>query len=345
MHRAALSLLDRMNATAGADVGVVPEMMYTTFDVIQTMLFGETALTYDQGEVLQDVSSYLGSMGQLDVFDLVPVVNWLASIRHLRGHLAARRFRTLADEAIATIRAQPLKDREPTLAAMLIEAQDHGNIDDFTDAHVVDNIITFVGAGHETTSLALSWALHALSERPSLWAELQAEACSVPAAAWGTSKALGHLGLHKRVIRETMRLYPPVPQIARSVQKPMHLGGVTLNKGDHVTIAIEPMHLKPEFWQDPHLFDLDRFTPEEMEVHHRYQYLPFGGGQHICIGMRLALWEAQVILSALTARFNLAAPDHPVAIEKSVQVTMRPRNGVPLKFIPAMTGGPDGKHA
>ena len=345
MHRAATALADRLVDARGADVDVVPEMMQTTFDVIQTMLFGDAAVTYDQGCVLKDVSSYLGSMGQLDVFDLIPVVNLIAGLRHVRGYRAARRFRSLADEAIATIRAQPQDAREPTLAAMLIEAQDHGNVDGFTDAHVVDNIITFVGAGHETTSLALSWALHVLSERPGLWAELQAEACAVPAAIRGTAEALDHLGLHDRVIRETMRLYPPVPQIARTVAKPLRLGGVTLHADDHVTIAIEPMHLKEEFWPDPYLFDPDRFTEDEMASHHRYQYLPFGGGQHICIGMRLALWEAQLILSALTERFDLAPSDNPVAVEKSVKVTMRPRNGLPLKFIPAQAEGSGGSHA
>ena len=342
MHCAADALVNRLTQAGCADVEVVPEMMHTTFDVMRTMLFGQTALDYDQERVLHDVTSYLGSMGHLDVLDLIPLVSVLARMRRMRGYMSARRVRELAVDAVSAIRDQDDADREPTLAAMLIDAQEHGGVEEFFDEHVIDNIVTFVGAGHETTAVALSWALCVLSDHPALWAELQAEARAVPQETRGTSACFNYLNLHERVIKETMRLYPPVPQIARSVAKPVRLAGLTLNRGDHVSIAIEPIHHSDKLWHNPSCFNPDRFTDEETAAHHRYQYLPFGGGQHICIGTRLALWEAQVILSTLTERFDLAMPDHPVAIEKLVKVTMRPRNGVRLKFLPRARGASDG---
>ncbi|WP_193221918.1 cytochrome P450 [Amylibacter sp. SFDW26] len=330
IHQSATDLVKRLNMADGKDVDILPEMMHTTFEIIQGMLFGKAIVHYDQDEVLNDVSSYLGTLGLLNIFDFMPVVSLFAGIRHMKGYAAARRFRNLTQDAVDVIRAQPVQEREPTLASMLIEAQEDG----FENHHIIDNIVTFVGAGHETTSLALSWVLHLLLERPETWAALQDEVEAIPSEQRGTVDSLKQLDLHERVIKEAMRLYPPVPQVGRTVTDACCLGGVAVLPGDHITVAIEPIHQDPKYWDKPDQFNPDRFLQGAEGCHHRYQFLPFGGGQHTCVGMRLALWEAQIILSGLVANFDLALPKNPVLVEKSVRVTMRPSHGLPLRFIP-----------
>ena len=325
-------LVQRLTDTNAKDTEIVQEMTRTTFDIIQGMLFGKVSIPYDQDAVLRDVSRYLKAVGNISVLDFVPIVSFFARLRHYTAFMAANRFRNLAQEAIQIIREQPPEEREVTLSGLLIDAQETNKVPGFTNEHVIDNVITFVGAGHETTSIALSWALSLLLENPNVWSELVEEERAIPDSVRDTHRMFDYLSLHERVIQEAMRLFPPVPQIARNVRKQTTLGPLSLRPGDHVTIGIEPIHKSEKLWESPEYFNPDRFLPENREKHHRFQYMPFGGGQHICIGMKLALWEALIILSRLTRNFEIIQASQTVPIQRTVNVTMRPEHGFYMKF-------------
>ena len=96
-----------------------------------------------------------------------------------------------------------------------------------------------------------------------------------------------------------MRLYPPAPIVSREATRSVRVGNVTIEKGGRLQIPIYVVHRHRALWQNPDAFDPDRFAPEAVKNRHRYAYLPFGAGPHICIGMGFSLMEATVILVTL----------------------------------------------
>jgi cytochrome P450 len=191
-------------------------------------------------------------------------------------------------------------------------------------ALALDNAVTFYLAGHETTANALAWTLFLLSEQP----ELQAAVAEEARAAQGEEE---RLPLLRRVIEESMRLYPPVPRFDREAVAPDRLGEYDVAPGDIVSIWPWLVHRHRALWSDPDQFDPDRFLPDRRALQHRFQYLPFGGGPRICVGMRFAMREALVILARWLATWSFA-PLQGRIVAPSGAVTLRPKGGLPLSL-------------
>jgi cytochrome P450 len=192
----------------------------------------------------------------------------------------------------------------------------------------VDNAATFYLAGHETTANAIAWTLFLLSEQPDLQEEVAAEAKS--ALAGEASTLAERLPLLRRVIEESMRLYPPVPRFDRQAVAADRLGEWEVRPGDIVSIWPWLLHRHKRLWEDADTFDADRFLAGRGE-RHRFQYIPFGGGPRLCIGARFALAEALAILSRWLAQWRFQPlPGHEVRV--SGMVTLRPKGGLPLRL-------------
>ena len=140
------------------------------------------------------------------------------------------------------------------------------------------------------------------------------------------------LSLCRRIIDETLRLYPPAAFLSRTARGPDRLCGREIRRGDTVMLPIYALHRNHLLWPDPDRFDPDRFLdPDRID---RFAYLPFGGGPRICIGASFALQEATIILATLLARFRF----EPVAgrdPEPALILTLRPEGGVWLCATPA----------
>jgi cytochrome P450 len=126
-----------------------------------------------------------------------------------------------------------------------------------------------------------------------------------------------------------MRLYPPVPIMTRQVVAEASLGGHALSPGTSVMMSIYAIQRHAKRWARPHEFDPSRFSPENEAKIPRYQYMPFGAGPRICIGMPFAMLEATAILATLVqrARFRFAGAEEPLPVAR---VTLSPRGGMPL---------------
>jgi cytochrome P450 len=195
-------------------------------------------------------------------------------------------------------------------------------------ALAADNAMTFYLAGHETTANAVTWSLYLLSEQPALQAEAAIEAAAAVAA--GESGDLpDRLPLLRRVIEEALRLYPPAPRFDRQAVAADRLGENEVAAGDIVSIWPWLLHRHERLWDEPDVFDPDRFLPERRAGRHRFQYIPFGGGPRLCVGARFATTEALTILAHWLAAWRFG----PVAgreVQVHGLVTLRPRGGLPL---------------
>ncbi len=213
------------------------------------------------------------------------------------------------------------------LLSMLLLARDEDTDGVMTDKQVRDEAMTLFGAGHETTAHALSWTWYTLSQNPDVQEHLHAELAEVLGGRAPTLEDLPHLPYTERVIKETMRLYPPAWITTREAIEDIEIAGYTVKKGEVVVIPIYSLHRDPRYFPEPERFDPDRFSAEQEKDIPKYAYLPFGGGPRVCIGNAFAMMEARLIVATMAQRFTFTvAPDQ--IVEPQRMFTLRPKYGL-----------------
>jgi cytochrome P450 len=197
-----------------------------------------------------------------------------------------------------------------------------------TDRQLRDEVMTFFLAGHETTSLLLSWTLYLLAGRPAVQARLREE---VDAAGDGspTVADLARLPYLDAVLCETLRLYPPAWAMGRKAVADCEVAGYHVPKGGSILFSQWVMHRDPRFFDDPDSFRPERWLDGLQKRLPQYAYFPFGGGQRICIGANFAMMEAGLVLVMLLQRFRVA-PVHGREVVVWPAFTLRPKTGVHL---------------
>lgn len=190
----------------------------------------------------------------------------------------------------------------------------------------IDNAATFYLAGHETTANALSWTLFLLAAQPDLQEELAAEAQA--ALSEGADNVAERAPRLRLFLNESLRLYPPVPRFDRQSIGHDRLGIHEVRPGDIMSIWPWILHRHRRLWDDPDVFDVNRFAGKGGR--HRFQYLPFGAGPRTCVGAQFATTEALTILAQWLSRWRFVDIGHPA--EAAGMVTLRPKGGLPLKL-------------
>jgi len=186
-------------------------------------------------------------------------------------------------------------------------------------------------AGHETTANALAWTMYLLAAQP--WLQEEARAEAVMALDGDIETLADRLPLLRQILDEALRLYPPAPRFDREAQTADQLGNAEIAAGDLISLWPWVMHRHRKLWDNPDAFDHTRFATDAKARLHRFQYLPFGGGQRVCVGARFAIVEALIILAHWLAarRFSLPADFVPYPMGT---VTLRPKGGMWLQMEP-----------
>jgi cytochrome P450 len=202
------------------------------------------------------------------------------------------------------------------------------------DEQLVDNLLTFYLAGHDTTAKALGWTLYLLARSPEWMQRVADEVREVAGSAPLTAEGAERLQLTQQVLKESMRLYPPVPIMSRQAIAATTLDGMDVHPGMSILMPIYAIHRHSRRWERPDEFDPTRFEPGREDAIPRYQYMPFGAGPRVCIGMSFALMEATVILATLAqhVRFECVAGVEPVPVAR---VTLIPKDGIKLRVVDA----------
>jgi cytochrome P450 len=214
------------------------------------------------------------------------------------------------------------------ILSMLLAAEEEGSGSKMTDLEVRDETMTLFLAGHETTANNLAWTFYLLSRHPDIYARLRAEVDEVLGGKTPGLEDVPRLTYTLRVLKESMRLYPPAYIIGRRATEDVDIGPYRLEKGLTAFINIYAMHRRAKYFPDPERFDPDRFRPEG-EKQMRSTYIPFGGGPRVCIGNQFALLEGQLALAVIAQRVTFE-PASDRVVEPEPLVTLRPRHGVPL---------------
>jgi cytochrome P450 len=227
-------------------------------------------------------------------------------------------YRIIDQHRLAQKTGQPDRD----LLSMLLRVRDEATSGGFTDEQLRNETITLLLAGHETTANALTWTFYLLSQHPGAESRLQEEISNVLGGRAPMLEDLPRLAFTKRVIKESMRLYPPIWIIERRVIASDVVGGCHLPSGSAVVIAPYALHRHPVFWERPEAFDPERFAGRTPQA-----YIPFGAGPRGCIGIEFAMLEAQLIATMVAQSFRLRlVPGHPM--EPLPGITLRSRHGL-----------------
>jgi cytochrome P450 len=321
-------------APPGSVQAVDRDMTRTTFDVISaTLLPSADHATVEKSMILFQRA---GGWGQLYAMAGAPLwlphpgmVSGARATRMLRASVGAM-LRRRRDEEDAAGAAPATGGSPDDLMHRLMRAQDPESGQSMNEERLIDNLLTFYLAGHETTARALAWTLYLVARSPQWAALLEEEIDRVTGGAPVEGAHIEQLVLVQQVLKESMRLYPPVPLLSRQCVAATRLDGIDIAPGATVVMPIYAMHRHAKRWEDPDAFDPMRFAPEREAKIPRYQYLPFGAGPRICIGMAFAMIEATAMLATLLqkARFSPVAGHEPFPLAR---VTLQPGGGMPLQ--------------
>jgi cytochrome P450 len=247
-----------------------------------------------------------------------------------RRFVAARRE---LDAFIAGLIAQRRLDRSgaTTFLDILLDARDAVTGEPLSDREIRDEVMTMLMAGHESTSVALTWAWYLLDRHENTFTAVRAEVAAEVGDRPVELADLARLPTTSTVIDETLRLYPPAWSTTRAPLMDDVIGGRRIPRGKFVIVSPYMTHRHPAFWEDPDSFRPERFLDGIPTGADRFSYFPFGGGPRQCMGAQFALMEAKVVLATLAARFRpTLVPEHVVGIDP--QVTLRPLGGMPMRF-------------
>eukprot|EP00795_Rhopilema_esculentum_P008283 gene8283-14241_t len=215
---------------------------------------------------------------------------------------------------------------------LLLDCHERGEIDVEGLREEVD---TFMFEGHDTTASGIFWSLYLLGRHPEVLKKVQEEVDRV----WSNQGSKSFLDMSKDleyltcVIKESLRLFPPVPLFARDTQDPVDLGdGLVLPAGSTFGIAAFLLHRNPDFWDHPDDFIPERFLVENSIKRHPFAYVPFSAGPRNCIGQKFALLEEKIVLSNFLRHYDITSLQSPDDLDLSAEIILRTQTGLSVKI-------------
>jgi cytochrome P450 len=254
-----------------------------------------------------------------------PLYKWLPTPGNLRFRRARRELDRIMYSTIAQRRAEAAAGGDDLLSRLLAARDEDGS--QMTDHQLRDELVTLFLAGHETTAQALSFTFYLLGKHPAVAARLAAEVDEVLAGRLPASPDVPRLRYTEWVIKESMRLYPPAPNVGREALCDCEIGGYRIPRGAQVALVQWVAQRDPRWFDDPEVFQPERWDNDLARRLPRCAYFPFGDGPRICIGNQFAMLEAVLILAAIVQRYKLElVPGY--KLELFASVTLRPKHGV-----------------
>ena len=312
-------------AKPGRAVNILGEMSRLTLRIIAKSLF-KIDLAAQEDRILQAITELF----TFDTRSRGPFVGRVYKYLPFWARMRAYKARSDFEQAISWIIDN--RSGSPDIISCF-EAGSSDAAGASTSPRVRDEVTTFLSAGHETSAIGLSWALHLLSQNPEAERRIRTEITEVLDRRPPSPSDMPLLTYTAMVIQETLRLYPPIPTFSRQAVNDDVIAGFKIRMNTNLRIKPVLIHRHPDFWPHPERFSPERFSPEQSAARPRCAYIPFGAGPRTCIGNHFAMMEMKLALAMIlqAVRFTPAAGRHPV--EEVFNITLRPRYG--LWMIPA----------
>jgi cytochrome P450 len=245
--------------------------------------------------------------------------------RDLRFAFRFRSLTKLVAELINRRRREP--EEHFDFLSMLMATRDRESDQPMSDKELIDEVLTLIVAGHETTAAALTWTWYLIGQHPEARSQLEQEADRIGGDEALSLDAAESLAFTHQVLQEALRLYPPGWLITRRTLEADELGGYAIAPRTDVFISPYMLHRHPAFWSEPEEFRPARFAGEDAAERHKFSYIPFAVGPRHCIGENIAMFEMLVHVRAMSRRFRLSrAGSEPIELE--AQINLRPRSNL-----------------
>lgn len=305
------------------------DMTHLTLEIVARTVLGTqmTGWVGETGEAMDTLMTRFAARRNL--FGMLPRLPALQELQ------AARRIDRTVERLIrqhdSATRAECTAksgEADDLLARLRHSAEEEANP---SQRQLREQVKTFLAAGYESSALALTWAFLLLAEHPACEEKLAAELNSVLGDRPPTYASLSSLPYTQAIVRETLRLYPPIWMMGRQARQRCQIGGVSIPAGALMMTSQWAMHRHPRYFASPDTFRPERWENTETAELPRYAYFPFGGGPRVCIGQSFALMELVVVLATIARRFRLE-PLSGQRVQPWATMTLRPPTGVRVRL-------------
>ncbi|MEE1943384.1 cytochrome P450 [Streptomyces sp. TRM 70361] len=255
------------------------------------------------------------------------------------SHLRLRRAISRMDGFVSSfIRERAAGPGEPgeevDLLTLLMNAVDEKDGTSMAAEQLHHEVLNLVIGAYETTTNALAWIFYLLAAHPEVERRLHEEIDGVLGGRTATFEDMADTPYARSVVDETLRLYSPAWQFMRRAREEDTIGGHRVPARSNIYLNSYLLHRHPDLWDDPESFDPDRFTPERSKGRHRHAYMPFGGGERICVGQHFALTELHLVLITVARRYRFRLPAGRPPVRPLPLITLHPEGGVHLEVRP-----------
>ncbi len=303
-------------------VNMLAEMATMTAEIICRTVFGRHLGAEDAIRIVAAFSQYQRLIGQLDLAYFLGLPDWLPRLHSPAIRRAAARIHGVLDQVIRDC-CERLGSGDASMIRLLLEARDPESGEPLDSAAVRNEAAVIFMAGHETTANSLAWAWYLLSQAPEVEEQLHAELDRVLGGRPPTLDDVARLAYTRAIFEEAIRLYPPVPMLARQASRDETIRGRPVPTGSLVMVVPWLLHRHRKFWEKPDHFMPERFLPDQSRSLVRHAYVPFSIGPRICAGAAFGLTEAILCIATLAQRLRpRLAPD--AVVEPVCRLTLRP---------------------
>lgn len=319
-----------IDTSGGIDTDIDREMTALTLEIIAKTLFDAdiSAEASDLGRAVEILSTI--AVKEMESFGTLP--DWLPLPQKRRKRWAVRRLDQTVRRFIRERRESGL-DRGDLLSMLLSAVDEEGDGGRFTDEQARDQCMTLLLGGHDTTAAGLIWLFDGLARRPEVASRVHRELDAVLAGREPTADDLPRLDYTERVIKETLRLYPPaVGLFMRQALADVEIAGYTLPRHSLVQLFPYVCQRDPRWFPDPERFDPDRFLPERQRALPPFAYFPFGGGPRVCVGNTFAMMEMMMVAATLLQRVRVEPAPGRGPARPVVRMSLRPQGEVRLRW-------------
>jgi cytochrome P450 len=322
--------LKTIETTGGIETEIGKEMTDLTLEIIAKTLF-DVEISAEASDLGRAVA-ILSEIAVKEMQSPWTLLDWLPLPEKRRKRWAMQKLDETVRRFIRERRASGM-DKGDLLSMLLLAVDEEGDGGRFTDEQARDQSMTLLIAGHDTTAAGLTWLFYCLARQPEATALVHQELDAVLGGCEPTLNDLPRLSYSERVVKETLRLYPPaIAVFMRQALADVEIAGYTLSRNSLVQLFPYVCQHDPRWFPQPERFDPDRFLPEHQRTLPSFAYFPFGGGPRVCIGNTFAMMEMTLIAATLLQHLQVELAPGQEEAQPVALMSLRPKDEVRLRW-------------